>query len=74
MVRTEPKPSAELSAKLAEPPPDPETDDSQGLTQKWWFWTGIGALVLGGVATAVALSRSGGASEPVCPAKAMCPQ
>jgi hypothetical protein len=33
--------------------------------KKWWFWTGIGAVVAGAVVTGVVLS--GGDSKPPCP-------
>jgi hypothetical protein len=42
-----------------------------GLTHKWWFWTIVGAAVVGGVVAAVALSRSGGGG---CPSGVECPQ
>jgi len=35
---------------------DVELRKTPGVTSKWWFWTGIGVVVLGGVATAVALT------------------
>src|SRR3954454_11961257 len=38
---------------------------------KWWFWTIVGAVVVGGVVTAVALSS--GTSRPDCPAGVICP-
>ncbi|MBN2496157.1 MAG: PEGA domain-containing protein [Deltaproteobacteria bacterium] len=38
------------------PPPPPDVTPLWG---EWWFWTGIGALVAGGVATALALTLSG---------------
>ena len=31
--------------------------ETPGVLSKWWFWTGIGAVVLGGVATAIILTR-----------------
>jgi tetratricopeptide (TPR) repeat protein len=34
-----------------------ELRKTPGIASKWWFWTGIGAVVLGGVATAVVLTR-----------------
>jgi tetratricopeptide (TPR) repeat protein len=33
--------------------------DSVPITRRWWFWTGIGAVVVAGVVTAVVLSRGG---------------
>ena len=36
---------------------DLELRPTPGITSKWWFWTGIGAVVLGGVATAIVVTR-----------------
>lgn len=35
---------------------DLEMRPTSGIASKWWFWTGIGVVVLGGVATAFALT------------------
>jgi hypothetical protein len=51
--------------------PAPAEAGSQPVYTKWWFWTIIGAVVVGGVVTAVALS-SGGTSKPTCPMDAVC--
>jgi tetratricopeptide (TPR) repeat protein len=65
------------AAKAAEPAPDatasplapeePARDDR--IHKKWWFWTGLGAVVAGGVvAGVVAATRNnggGGADEPL---------
>ena len=34
-----------------------ELQKTPGILSKWWFWTGIGVLVAGGVATGLALTR-----------------
>ena len=41
-------------------------EDDRSVTGKWWFWTGIGAVVVGGtaVALAVALGGDGGRESP----------
>jgi hypothetical protein len=58
-VRTE-------AAPAAAPADDP-------LLYRWWFWAGIGAVVAGGVATAIVLSGGNAGSErPNCPARVMC--
>jgi len=50
--------------------PAPAQQESSGpVYTKWWFWTIVGAVVVGGVVTAVALS--GGTSKPPCPAAAI---
>lgn len=36
---------------------DLEMRSTPGILGKWWFWTGIGAVVLGGVATAIVVTR-----------------
>jgi tetratricopeptide (TPR) repeat protein len=38
---------------------------SEPVTKKWWFWTGVGAAVVGGTVVALALMvGGGGASQP----------
>jgi hypothetical protein len=46
--------------------PGPPAASSSPFYAKWWFWTIVGAVVVGGVVTAVALS-SGGTTRPDCP-------
>jgi hypothetical protein len=58
-------PAAAISAAPARGEPAP-------VTHKWWFWTGLGALVAGGVITAIALSGHK-SSRPPCPADTLCP-
>jgi hypothetical protein len=50
---------------VAQPPPP----ESEPVYTKWWFWTIIGVVVVGGVVTAVALSS--GTSKPPCPPTAL---
>jgi tetratricopeptide (TPR) repeat protein len=38
--------------------------------KRWWFWTAIGAVVLGSVGLAFALNR--GSSDPSCPVGRIC--
>lgn len=67
---TAPGPAQQPAGTLvAQPGPAPE--QSQPIYAKWWFWTIIGAVVVGGVVTAVALS-SGGTSRPPCPMGTTC--
>jgi hypothetical protein len=47
----------------------PAPAESQPVYTKWWFWTIVGAVVVGGVVTAVVLS--GGTTKPPCPADAV---
>ena len=46
-------------------------EQSGPVYTKWWFWTIIGAVVVGGVVTAVVLSS--GTSKPACPADVVVP-
>ena len=59
------------------PPPPPPTTSGTLVSQpqqteetpiykKWWFWTGIGAVIVAGVVTAVVLSS--GTDRPACTA------
>jgi tetratricopeptide (TPR) repeat protein len=43
---------------ITEPPPS-KARQTPRVWQRWWFWTAIGAVVLGGVGVAVASSGSG---------------
>jgi hypothetical protein len=56
---------APAAAVTTEPTPQVAGDDG-GVLGRWWFWTGVGAVVVGAVATAVVLS-SDRASSPGCP-------
>jgi len=47
----------------------PSQDESRPIYTKWWFWTGIGVLVAGGVLTAIALSSG---HDPACPTGRIC--
>jgi tetratricopeptide (TPR) repeat protein len=45
----------------------PKDGDSAPITARWWFWTGIGAVVVAAVVVAVAVSAGGGEAEPAQP-------
>lgn len=51
------------------PPPAPAT--SSPFYARWWFWTGVGAVVAGGVVAAILLAPSPKTS-PACEAGAPC--
>ena len=54
----------ELQVKLSPTQPMAETaGDGDSVATKWWFWTIIGAVVVGGAATGLALGLQG--NEPV---------
>ena len=63
-----PPPSAEPPVLVSSPGTDASAD--KPVYEKWWFWTGVGAVVVGGVVTAILLS--GGTSKPSCPSGVVC--
>lgn len=46
-------------------PAEPVDEDDGGILSKWWFWTIVGVVVVGGVAIGVGAAASGGTEEPV---------
>lgn len=58
-VRAEPTPATPTGAVLAvtatAPPPAPPGREL--LWRRWWFWTGVGAVVAGGIAATFFLTR-----------------
>jgi hypothetical protein len=46
--------------------PPSEGEPSHPFYTRWWFWTGVGAVVAGGVVAAIVLS--GGSTRGACPA------
>jgi hypothetical protein len=62
-------PPASTALSIAAPHPV----EARPVTRTWWFWTGVGAVVIGGVITAVALgARSQGPLR--CPSESVCPR
>jgi hypothetical protein len=51
---------------------DAPAADTAPITRKWWFWGGLGAVVAGGVITAIVLSSGKGDRLP-CPPNTICP-
>jgi tetratricopeptide (TPR) repeat protein len=45
----------------------PSSDESNPIYTKWWFWTGIGAVVGGGILVLLLVNR-----DPACPAGRTC--
>ena len=46
------------------------------ITSRWWFWTGLGVLVAGGVVAAIVMTRSQAGGKPPClidPSMGECP-
>jgi tetratricopeptide (TPR) repeat protein len=65
-------PSPEQTATQAEgarPYDDAHTrsDDDTAVTERWWFWTGLGAVVIGGTALALALALGGDGAADEAP-------
>ncbi|HVZ75559.1 MAG TPA: hypothetical protein VHJ20_24465, partial [Polyangia bacterium] len=58
-VASAPAPGAPAATLVSTPPAN--EGDSPVYT-KWWFWTAVGVVVVGGVVTAVALSSGGSSS------------
>lgn len=71
---TAPAPAAGEAAPTTMPPtgttPHPrEGPRAPAITSRWWFWTGLAVIVVGGVVAGVAIATSGG-SEPPLPGTA----
>lgn len=68
-----PSPAAP-SLLVAEAPPPASSDrsDDGPIYKRWWFWAGVGAVVLAGTVTALALSSGRSAIVPPCPG--ICPR
>ena len=62
-----PPPPPTTSGMLVAQPPPPQAEAP--IYTKWWFWTGIGVIVAGGIVAAILLS--GGTNRPGCPANAL---
>jgi len=67
-LQAPPPPQTDVSHTGAIPAePSPSSSDDQPIYTKWWFWTGVGAVVVGGIVTALLLGR-----DPACPAGRTC--
>ena len=61
---------APLGIQQSAPPPQPQ--ESPPVYKRWWFWTGIGAVVAGGVVTGVLLSKKSAPKSPACDGLGTC--
>lgn len=52
---THAEPAPAVSAVAPTPHPPERPPPSPAITSRWWFWTGVGAVVLGGTALALGL-------------------
>jgi tetratricopeptide (TPR) repeat protein len=57
-------PAREPALEIGAAPPPPE-EAAAPLYKKWWLWAGVGAVVVAGTLTAVALSGGGSAGAPM---------
>jgi tetratricopeptide (TPR) repeat protein len=67
-ITTAPTPAETAEQAPATAPDDPaftasEPEQGEPVTSKWWFWTGIGAVVVGGTAAALAVALGGDETE-----------
>jgi hypothetical protein len=62
-INVAPAPSSPPSTSLIAVAPASPAKETP-VYARWWFWTGVGALVAGGVATALVLSS--GTNRPAC--------
>jgi hypothetical protein len=51
---------------ISQSAPSSEPQASPPVYKRWWFWTGIGAVVAGAVVTGILLSRSSAPQSPAC--------
>ena len=52
--------------------PLPEPQETAPIYKRWWFWTGIGAVVVGGVVTAILLRPKSGPTRATCDVGVAC--
>lgn len=64
------EPSDPLNLTQVAPPVEPEP--SPPIYKRWWFWGGIGAVVVGGVVTSVLLARKSAPASPPCDGTSPC--
>ena len=50
----------------------PAHEESPPVYKRWWFWTGVGALVAGGVVAGVLLGRKSAPQSPACDGLGTC--
>ena len=73
-------PGPPASLAIASPPPERSLTSTPSMPpepttpvyKRWWFWTGAGAVVAGGVVTAILLSAKSAPKSPNCSVGALC--
>jgi hypothetical protein len=63
VARTSAEPHADDSLGITQSPLPPEPEPSPPAYKRWWFWTGVGVVVAGGVVTAILLTRHSASSS-----------
>ena len=58
-----PEPAPAAAVKPAEPETVPTSDEARPIYKKWWFWTIIGAVVVGATTTGVVATQTGGSDR-----------
>jgi hypothetical protein len=53
----------ERARQEARPAPRTESREDRSVTSKWWFWTGVGLVVAGGIVAGVAVASSASDKE-----------
>jgi tetratricopeptide (TPR) repeat protein len=66
VVALDARPPSTPDAVLTAPPP-PSPSDDHPIYTKWWFWTGVGGVVVAGLLVALLLS-----GDPSCPGGRTC--
>ena len=51
---------------ISQSAPTPEPEQAPPVYKRWWFWTGVGAVVAGGVVTGILLSSKSSPKSPAC--------
>jgi hypothetical protein len=60
------KPEPEPLGIVQSAPTKPKAQEGAPVHKRWWFWTGIGAVVVGGVVTAVLLGSKSAPRYSTC--------
>jgi len=60
---------ADARAGAGTQPPSP---NGPSITHRWWFWTGLGVLLVGGVVASI-VAASGSSGRLPCPPETVCP-
>jgi tetratricopeptide (TPR) repeat protein len=68
VVALDARPPSASDAMLTAPAPPSQSDDHPIYT-KWWFWTGVGGVVVAGLLVALAVSAN---RDPSCPGGRNC--